>query len=71
MVLSASISQRIPELAASGQSQKKPEEDYAVRTQLKRKESILQKILIVFHGVLAFLRETSTFVPSLFCVLVP
>ena len=53
------IRQCIPELAANGQSQRKSEENYPVRTQLKKREKILQRIPIVFHAVLAFLRETS------------
>ena len=53
------ILQRIPEPAANGQSQRKPEEIYVVPTELERKEKILQRIPIAFHAVQAFLRETS------------
>ena len=59
-----SIHQRIPELMASGKSQRKPENFYELNSNTKKKkkkESIVQKILIVFHVEQAFLRETSQY----------
>jgi hypothetical protein len=56
-----SIRQCIPELVASGEIQRKPEKNYVCKFERKRKERILPKILIVFHAVLTFLRETSRY----------
>ena len=53
-----SIRQRIPELMASGKSQRKPEKILRMKFELKKGVKILQKIRIVFHVVLAFLRGT-------------
>ena len=54
-----SIRQHIPEPMARRMSQKKPEKIYVRKFELNEKETILQKTLIVFHALLAFLRETS------------
>ena len=59
-----SIRQRIPELTASGKSQRKPEKELCMkfeREREKKKEGILQKILIALQAVLAFFRETSRY----------
>ena len=51
-----SVRQCIPELMASGQSQRKPE-NFNIWSSNEKKDGILQKKLIVFPAVLAFLRE--------------
>ena len=52
------IRQRTLVLTASGQNQKKPEKNVSFGRKRKQR-SILQRILIAFHAVPAFLQEMS------------
>ena len=57
-----SFRQRIPELMARIKSQRKPQKNCVCKFERKKKRKrILQKILIVFHALLAFLRGTSRY----------